>query len=146
MNQIIPSEKYSGIPCSLVALGCMADYYGLKKDYRAVIRDNNIKYKDDGYLTLDGFNKLLRASWGKACVTKSVYFKQNERIKLKDFPYYTKKLHKEKGLISPIACITVLGHSVFAVDNSYYSFFDNNDDEIVRIWYISDPYMMTMKN
>lgn len=144
MHQIVPSEKYSGMPCSLVALNCMADYYGLIKDCKAVIKANDITYKDDGYLTLDGFNRLLRASWGKACVRKSIYFKQGERIKLKDFPKYTKELHSKNGLVAPVACITVLGHSVFAVDNSYYSFFDNNDDEIVRIWYINEPYMRSL--
>ena len=100
-------------------VGCAyEDYFNI--EFNAVLP---LGLKEDGYLSLDFMNKFVRAYLP---VKKKIYFKKNERIKLKDFL----EINVEK------ACVCVLGHFVYVSEGDYYSYFDNMDDPIVCIWYL----------
>lgn len=119
--RIIPDEKYDGIPCSQVAVGCAYEKTFDKKLSHTV----TVKLRDsEGYATLDAVNKTIRSL---ISVKKKVYFKRTERFALKDFL----KDNKEKCIVC------VFGHYVFVDEEDYYSFFENEDDMVVCVWYIN---------
>lgn len=114
-----PANKYEGLPCSYVTVGCAYEN----------ILDNNLipdmpdNIRKDGYLTLYDANRYFR---DMLPVCKRVRFKKDERPLLKDFL----AANSEK------CCICVLGHFVYANADTYWSFFDNDNDEVVNVWYI----------
>lgn len=59
---------------------------------------------------------------------KYVYYKRGERPALKEFL----KTNFEK------CGICVYGHFIYAEGPDYWSFFDNDNDEIVAIWYLKE--------
>ena len=78
----------------------------------------------DGYRSLTSMNKSVRYF----CHVKQYkYFKKSDRKNLKDFDFTNKK-----------AIVCVLGHYVYVENNTYYSFFDNDNDKVVAIWYLGD--------
>ena len=68
-------------------------------------------------------NKFIR-SFLK--IKKKQYFKRTERVSLKEF--------LEKN--TERCCVCVYGHFIYVDGNDYWSFFDNDNDKIVCIWYI----------
>lgn len=112
MKQIIPDNKYNGLPCSIVAVSCA------KKELVMTSTSHT-----DGWMTLKDNNKYVRENLD---VKKYVYYKRNERPLLKD-------LHLTgKGIV------VVLGHCVYVDREEYYSFFDNENDEVVAVWFLKE--------
>ena len=119
--RIEPSIKYQGMPCSYVGTGCAyEDITG--KEFSAAFPDT---LRDDGYLTLDGKNKFLRQFLK---VRRKVYYKRSERIPLRDFLVMNTKK----------CCVCVYGHFVYVNGKDYWSFFGNENDPVVCVWYLKD--------
>jgi len=117
--RITPEEKFLDAPCTIVAVGCA---YGSKKKVVEVAKKLKLPYKEDGYLTLQGTNKLTRTLLK---VKKYVYFKRGERMTLTQF------IKQSKG--NP-AIIMVYGHCIYCDGVDYYSFFNNDKDQVVAVW------------
>jgi len=122
MNQIIPDDIYWELPCSIVAVGCALGY--TKEEDVANLDSDKLKY--DGYLTLKGMNTLVRS-----CLTvkRALYYKKKERMTLKDF---IKEYEGSK------AVICLLGHFIYYDGKDYHSFFKNDDDLVVQVWFLKD--------
>jgi len=117
-----PDPKFRELPCSMVGTGCAYEY--LKGDYFSTARKNYpFGLKPDGYLSLDLEDKYIRQFLS---VKKKRYYKKDERITLSEFL----KTCKEP------AAICVLGHFIFAAGGDYWSFFDNDNDLVVCVWYL----------
>ena len=119
--RIVPNKKYDGFPCSYVGTGCACERI-TGKPFDAPLPDG---LKNDGYLSLDLANKFLRAHLP---VSRKVYFKRTERITLGEFL----KNNEQK------CCICVLGHFLYAEGHDYWSFFENEDDPVVCVWYLQE--------
>ena len=119
MKRILPDNVYLDLPCSMVAVGC-----ALKTTDKAVVRGLKSEFlKSDGYLSLDGMNRLVRAHMA---VIRRENFKRGERPNLRDF------CHSYSGR----AILCLLGHFVYVEGGNYYSFFFNGDDPVVAAWYL----------
>ncbi len=121
MKRITPSDIYQGLPCSVVAVGCalnIADISGLA----GLVSDD---LHDDGYLSLDGCNRLIRANM---TVLRTDYFKRGERPALRDWA------HEHMGQRT-VVC--VLGHFLYFDGRDYHSFFWNGGDPVVKVWYLA---------
>lgn len=119
--RIIPDEKYEGIPCSQVAIDCAYEAtFSKELPYTVEVNLSN----EEGYATLDAVNKAIRILMP---VKKKSYFKRTERNSLKEFL----KNNKEKCIVC------VLGHYVFVDGEDYYSFFENEEDVVVCVWYLN---------
>jgi hypothetical protein len=117
----IPDYKFYGLPCSYVGTACAYENI-TGKSFPGPFP---IGLKADGYLSLDNENRYIRKLLP---VIKKEYYKRGERPLLKDF------LKDNKGK----CCICVYGHFLYADGGDYWSFFDNENDEVVCIWYIGD--------
>ena len=117
--RIEPNPKYHGMPCSYVGTGCA--YEDIWKEPFCPPLPEGLR--NDGYLTLDGANKFLRAHLK---VRKKVYFRRNERIPLREFL----ENNTEQ------CCVCVYGHFVYVNGRDYWSFFENEDDPVVCVWYL----------
>lgn len=120
MKRIIPSDIYKEIPCSVVALGCALGITS-KNDLEGLFSD---ELKADGYLSLNGMNKLIRAHID---VKKRVNYKRGERPILVEFA------HSHKG---QKAVICVAGHFIYFDGRDYHSFFWNGGDPVISVWYV----------
>lgn len=119
MTRITPSyELFGGYPCSYVAVNSALLYGGRCKDYAPTELPDGLR-SSDGYLTLNGNNKYVRKHLP---VRKRRDFKRGERPKLKD-------LHLEGSAI-----VVVYGHCIYVDGETYWSFFDNEEDEVVAVW------------
>lgn len=120
MDRIIPDKIYEGLPCSMVAVGCAM---GLteKKDIVA-LKPSGLH--PDGYLPLDGLNRLVRS---QLRVIRTEYYKRVERPALSDWA------HEHIG---QRAVICLLGHYIYFNGYDYFSYFENDDDPVVKVWYI----------
>lgn len=117
--RITPNNKYNGLPCSYVGIGCAyEDIY--KKPFEEPMLGN---LKDDGWSTLENTNKYVRSLLP---VKKKVYYKRSERFTLREF--------LETNNAKCLVC--VYGHFVYVNGEGYWSFFENEDDKIVCIWYL----------
>ena len=119
--RMIPNEKYLGFPCSYVGTGCAYEDI-TKKDFSPMLPEG---LREDGYLTLEGENKFLRMFLP---IEKKVYFRRSERITLKEFLSTNEKK----------CAVCVYGHFVYVDGKDYYSFFDNDFDKVVCVWYIRE--------
>ena len=117
MKRIIPSDFYKNKPCSVVAVGCAL---GIASE-SALNALKSPFLREDGYLSLKGMNRLIRAN---AEVLWRRDFKRGSRPVLRDF------CHEFKGR----AVVCVQGHFVFVNDGDYYSFFYNGNDEVISVW------------
>ena len=114
----IPEEYLADLPCSIVAIA------SAKKDlniYRETIFPKELR--EDGYLDLNAMNKLVRDNLP---VKKKQYFKKTERISLEDFL----DINEEKCIVC------VYGHYIYVNKANYESFFENEKDKIVCIWFL----------
>ena len=112
MVRITPSLDYEDLPCSMVAISCAKCELIEEKTSHA-----------NGYMTLNDNNAFIRKH---LTIVKYKYYRRNERIKLKD-------LH-----IKGKAIVLVLGHYIYLKNETYWSFFDNEDDEVVAYWLLPD--------
>lgn len=117
--RFIPDLKFDRMPCSYVGTGCAYEKI-CGKEFLGPFPEG---LKRNGYLTLKDENRYLRSILD---VEKEVYFKRGERIRLEAFL----KQNDKK------CCICVFGHFLYADGHDYWSFFDNDQDEIVCIWYL----------
>lgn len=116
-----PPKVYNGIPCSIVSVGC-----ALGENNKSVIQKaKGLELKNNGYLTLKDMNKYIRSC---ISIQKYEYYKRTERFTLKELlNNNTKK-----------AIVCLLGHYVYIDSKDYYSFFKNEEDNVVAIWWIKE--------
>lgn len=119
--RITPSPKYNGKPCSYVGTGCAyEDTTG--KPFTAQLPAD---LKQDGYLTLESMNRFIRQHLP---IRKKTYYKRSERKTLSQF------LENNEDR----AAVCVLGHFLYVKGKDYWSFFDNENDPVVCVWYIKE--------
>ena len=117
-----PAPKYHDFPCSYVGTG--SAYEDIHHtSFFGVLPDG---LKENGYLPLKELNTYIRKYLP---VKKKLYFNKKSRISLTNFL----KEHKE----SMIICL--LGHCIYANGGDYMSFFNNEDDKVVCVWYLNEP-------
>lgn len=117
--RITPNNKFRGYPCSYVGTGCAYE----NVTGMTFISSLPEGLGKDGFLSLDNMNRFIRKYLR---IRKKTYFKRAERVSLKEF------LTRFTGR----ACVCVLGHFVYVSGGDYWSFFDNDDDAVVCVWYI----------
>lgn len=122
-----PDKKYRGQPCSVTCVGTAYDH--IHTWPFMIVKPEGIRY--DGYLSLKYMNQFTREFLP---VAKRVNFKKNERPQLKDF----------LSTNDARCCICVLGHYLYADTQTYWSFFDNDNDEVIAVWYLRAPSTETM--
>lgn len=117
--RITPDSKYLNMLCSYVGTGCAYENI-MGKPFKAVLPP---ELRSDGYLSLDAENRFIRRFLP---IRKKKYFKRAERFPLRDFLAYNK-----------CKCgVCVYGHFIYVDGSNYWSFFDNENDPVVCIWYI----------
>lgn len=128
MKRITPDAIYEGLPCSVVAVRTAMQVTDSSAVYAllqsALNGSYGAKLHEDGYLSLNGLNGLIRANLS---VRKRENFKRGERPVLRDFA------HSHLG---EKAVICVLGHYLYFDGRDYYSFLWNGGDEVVAVWYL----------
>ncbi len=117
-----PKGFLHGVPCSIVAVTTACD---LIKG--TTYTENYPELKENGWSTLEETNKYLRANLK---VKRKTYFKRSERVRLKDLHFKGK------------AIVCVYGHLIYLENETYYSFFNNENDKVVCVWEISDKNEM----
>lgn len=106
-----PPAVCDGIPCILAAIGTVKPLSQIE-----IIPDS---INPTGYTRLDAANRLIRKNLS---VKKSIEYRRGNRPKLKE-------LHLDGQAI-----VCVLGHYLYLDRETYYSFFENENDEVIRIW------------
>ena len=130
MKRITPNDVYAGMPCSVVAVGTAMGVTdrsvvnGLYGD--ALSGSYGPKLQEDGYLSLNGLNGLIRA---KLSVVKRENFKRGQRPALRDWAHGDGKGRR--------AVVCVLGHYLYFDGRDYHSFLWNGGDPIVAVWYLA---------
>lgn len=129
MIRITPDAVYEGLPCSIVAVGTAMGETD-RTVVNSLLQDAKngsfgARLHDDGYLSLDGLNGLIRA---KLSVRKRENFKRCERPALRDFAH---------SHLRQKAVICVLGHYLYFDGRDYHSFLWNGGDEVVSVWYLN---------
>ena len=110
----IPDEKFEGMPCAQVAISCAVGHIIPLTPSRA-----------DGYTTLADANTYIRENLN---ISKSITFKRGERPTLSEF--------LTGNSIRSIICVS--GHFIYFDGIAYWSFFNNDNDEVIRVWYIRE--------
>ena len=113
MERKRPNEIYADEPCLVVAVYCAYE----KEMFKSATGYPDLK--PNGYATLASANKWIRE---KLAVKKKIDYKRGERPKLKD-------LHLDGE-----AVVCVLGHYIYLDGETYWSFFDNEEDDVVTVW------------
>lgn len=116
-----PSPKYLGQPCSYVGVGCAYEDF-FNKEFIAPMLTN---LADDGWSTLENTNKYIRELLP---IKKKIYYKRAERFVLKDFL----QTNNSRCLVC------VYGHFIYVNGKDYWSFFDNENDKVVCVWYLKE--------
>lgn len=115
MNRHNPDSHLNGIPCSVVAVSTAL----------GEIPVGTIEYmrnlKADGYASLNVANRYIRDNLK---VKRRKDYRRGERPKLKD-------LHLEGK-----AVVCVYGHLIYLDHEDYWSFFENEEDDVVALWEI----------
>lgn len=111
MKRIEP-RAWDDQPCLIVAVSCALD----KRP-----EDNPI-YDKSGYATLASANKWIRQHLD---VKRRVDYKRGERPKLRELPACK-------------AIVCVYGHYLYMNGNTYYSFFENEEDDVVSVWFLQN--------
>ena len=113
MQQILPEHYLENLPCLIVAV---TSALGNRPDEIPVLKEN-------GYATLKIANTYIRDSLK---VNKRINYYRQNRPRLKD-------LH-----IDGRAIVCVLGHFLYLDHEFYYSFFDNEEDDVVSVWVLKE--------
>ena len=114
-----PNPKYHNFPCSVVGTGTAYEY--LTGNPFSMDMPKGIK--DNGYLPLSNEDAYIRQFLK---VKKKKYYQRKDRITLARF------LNDYKGT----AAVCVLGHFIFVDNGDYWSFFDNDEDPVVCVWFL----------
>ena len=117
MERIEPDVSLKKYACSIVAVTCALGH----------VPDNLPTLRNNGWATLNVANKFIRAYLP---VQKRIDYKRGMRPQLKE-------LH-----IHGRAIVCVYGHLLYLDHETYYSFFDNQDDEVVVVWLLNDQDML----
>lgn len=117
MKRIIPDKIYEGEPCSVVAVGCALGVTGTLVECLF-----SRELHSDGYLSLDGMNRLIRSNLK---VERRLNFRRGERPTLREYAatYSGKR-----------AIVCVAGHFLYFDGRNYYSFFKNGGDPVISAW------------
>lgn len=116
-----PRDYYNDKPCSYVSVGVAYENL-VGRSFNLPLQE---ELKENGYFTLDKMNKFIRFVLP---IKRKVYFKRNERMLLKDL----------LGSNDEKCIVCVLGHYIYVDCQDYWSFFDNENDEVVCVWYIKE--------
>lgn len=116
-----PSQHFWGKPCSYVGVGCA--FENICHQYFHEPFPEGLR--KDGYLSLNNCDKYIRKYLS---VVKKQYLKKPERMTLKDFL----SENTEKCLVC------VQGHFLYVSGEDYWSYFKNEFDPVICIWYL-DP-------
>lgn len=127
MNRITPDDIFNGYPCSFVAVNTAMWVNDDSCTKTLTDMPDGLK-RADGFLSLNNLNKYARANLD---IKRRLYFKRGERSKLKD-------LHLDGRAI-----VVVYGHCIYVDHETYYSFFDNENDDVVSIWELKRDTGMT---
>ena len=114
-----PSANLYNTPCSIVALDTA--YRDIYNEFIAI--DEIVRTRPDGYLALSKMQVYIKLLFK---VKKSIQYTKKDRFKLKEFLQ-----NNDKKCI-----ICLLGHYIYVDGKNYYSFFQNLEDEVVKIWYV----------
>ena len=113
MQRIVPDEKFYDLPCSIVAVS-------LAKGGQIIPTEVS---KTDGYMTLRDMNTYVRQNLS---VAKRTDYKRGQRPILKALR------------LDGRAIVCVLGHYIYLENETYYSFFQNDYDQVVAVWKLKD--------
>lgn len=127
-NKTFACEFLSHQPCSVVALNCALRYFGRINGNECDTLTEYVSYREsDGYCSLANMKKAVKSLFPKS---KFIYFKGNERDTLDEVQGFY------GGFSNRQAIVCVLGHYIFLNGHDYYSYFFNNEDKVVAIWFI----------
>ena len=119
----IDSESYNGLPCILVAIDqaykCFGKEFPARKIFEFPLFKNNELFDKNGYCSL----RKARECINYLFKVKSYKFIKGER----------RKPLKEYDLIGKYI-ILVKGHYVTSWNNTYFSIFNHDNDEVVALW------------
>ena len=87
------------------------------------------------YIGLGFYAPIHKSIRANLPISKRIYYRRAERISLNDFL----ENNKEKCIVC------VLGHYIFVNRGDYYSYFDNEDDVVVCVWYIDTDLIKLRK-
>ena len=119
ITRVPPNKRFLNKPCSYVGVGIA--YEKLNKSiFKGEVSE---KCDNTGYLSLNNANEYIREYLP---VKKKAYYKRGERPILEDF--------LASNYDRCIIC--VYGHFIYADGDKYWSFFNNDKDEIVCVWYL----------
>lgn len=136
MKQNIPNQIHNGYPCITVSIGCALNSF---YDAKTLIEDcersgllpgtgfyNGIGTKGNtgGYCSLKDANTIIRKGLD---IKKAATYKRGERPSLSEF---AEQFPNEKAIIC------VAGHFIYYHNREYDSFFNNENDPVIKVWLI----------
>ena len=102
----------------------VAMYYAYRDIYKQNINTAEIiKTRPDGYLALSKMNMYINLLFH---VKKAQQYGKTKRFFLKEFLQTNDKK----------AIVCILGHYIYVDGKNYFSFFCNEYDKVVKIWYL----------
>ena len=119
MKRITPKDFYLDLPCSVVSIGCASETLHGSFDYGKIKAFSEQASANDNYATLRSLNEQVRKFFN---VKKYTYYTRAERKTLKEC------------CSGKTAIVCVYGHFVFVNGDTYYSYFDNDNDKVVAVW------------
>ena len=114
-------------PCSVVALNCALKDMGLGSEEWLDDFATYIQPKENGYVSLNDFHKAIKHFFPNA---KKIYFPKKDRETLVENQAQYGAFTNRKAIV---CC---LGHYIYVNHNTYYSYFNNDDDLVVAIWFL----------
>lgn len=119
MRRIKPKDFYLDLPCSVVSIGCAAEMLYGSFDYGKIKEFSEQASANGNYATLRSVNVQVR-----------------KFLNVKKYTYYTRAERKtlKECCSGKTAIVCVYGHFVFVNGDSYYSYFDNDNDKVVAVW------------
>ena len=123
----IDSKSYNGLPCILVAIDqaykCFGKEFPARKMLEFPLFKNNELFDKNGYCSL----RKARECINYLFKVKSYKFIKGKRRKpLKEYDFIGKYI------------ILVKGYYIASWNNTYFSIFNNDNDEVVALWELED--------
>lgn len=123
----IDSKSYNGLPCILVAIDQAYNFFGKEFPARKMLEfplfKNNELFDKNGYCSLRKARECINYLFK---VKSYRFIKGKRRNPLKEYDLMGKYI------------ILVKGHYVASLDNTYFSIFNNDNDEVVALWELED--------